>query len=155
MNKVVGALTWVALAMCAVSAQAQVRLAEPAEYGLFVTPQQELEPGERLLTLRAPSLQTTDQIPARLGTKFGLRMRLAGKQVGETPLTLLYLTPGVVTPDGVRHDKFELLQKVTPELEQEVMAFEFTENYELVPGEWHFLVFQGDRKIAEQRFEVR
>lgn len=155
MKRFGAALTWVVLAVFSASAQAEVRLAEPAEYGLFITPKQALEPGERLLTLRAPTLDSTDQIPARLGTKFGLRMRLAGKQAGAAPLTLLYLTPGVVTPDGQRHDKFELLQKVTPEMEQEVMAFEFTESYEVVPGEWHFMVFQGDRKIAEQRFQVR
>lgn len=35
------------------------------------------------------------------------------------------------------------------------MAFEFSEHNEVVPGEWHFLLFQGDRKLAEQRFEVR
>jgi len=35
------------------------------------------------------------------------------------------------------------------------MAFEFTEHHEVVPGEWHFIVYQGDRKLAEQRFMVR
>jgi hypothetical protein len=25
----------------------------------------------------------------------------------------------------------------------------------VVPGEWHFMVFQGDRLLAEQRFNVR
>jgi hypothetical protein len=27
--------------------------------------------------------------------------------------------------------------------------------HEVVPGEWHFMVFQDDRKLVEQRFTVR
>ena len=37
----------------------------------------------------------------------------------------------------------------------DLMAFEFSETYEVVPGEWRFMVFQGDRLLAEQSFEVR
>lgn len=94
-------------------------------------------------------------IPAKLGTKFGLRYRLLGKVADDTPLTLLYLTPGVVTPEGQRHDRFEVVQKMVPGALEDMMAFEFSEPYEVVPGEWRFLVFQGDRKLAEQRFQVR
>ena len=35
------------------------------------------------------------------------------------------------------------------------MAYEFSEDYEIVPGVWQFMVFQGDRLLAQQRFEVR
>ena len=42
-----------------------------------------------------------------------------------------------------------------PGAPQDVMAFEFTEAHEVVPGEWHFMVFQDDRKLLEQRFIVR
>ncbi|MNT78047.1 hypothetical protein D3C72_2172430 [compost metagenome] len=84
-----------------------------------------------------------------------MRYTLAGKQEKDAPLTLLYLTPGVVTPDGKRHDKFVVEQKMAPGAPLDVMAFEFTEHYEVVPGEWHFMVFQGDRLLAEQRFNVR
>ncbi|MNO98003.1 hypothetical protein D3C76_897330 [compost metagenome] len=84
-----------------------------------------------------------------------MRYRLEGKVADDTPLTLLYLTPGVRTPDGKRHDKFEVVQKLVPGAAQDVMAYEFTENHEVVPGQWHFMVFQGDRLLAEQRFTVR
>jgi hypothetical protein len=47
------------------------------------------------------------------------------------------------------------MQKLAPGAAQEVMAFEFTEIHEVVPGEWRFMVFQGDRKLLEQRFDVR
>jgi hypothetical protein len=74
--------------------------------------------------------------PARLGTTFGLRYQLAGKGAEDQPLTLLYFTPGVRTPDRQRHDKFEVIQKWGP-------------------GKWHFMVFQGDRLLTQQRFTVR
>ncbi|MNS89065.1 hypothetical protein D3C72_1230650 [compost metagenome] len=134
---------------------AEVRVEGPIEYGLFETRHQNFQPGERVLTQSNQTIQSTDQIPARLGSKFGMRYRLEGKVADDTPLTLLYLTPGVRTPDGKRHDKFEVVQKLVPGAAQDVMAYEFTENHEVVPGQWHFMVFQGDRLLAEQRFTVR
>ncbi|AIL62748.1 DUF3859 domain-containing protein [Pseudomonas alkylphenolica] len=136
-------------------AGAEVRVEGPIEYGLFETRHQNFQPGERVLTQSNQTIQSTDQIPARLGSKFGMRYRLEGKVADDTPLTLLYFTPGVRTPDGKRHDKFEVVQKLVPGAAQDVMAYEFTENHEVVPGQWHFMVFQGDRLLAEQRFTVR
>lgn len=135
--------------------QAEVRVEGPVEYGIFTSEYQDFEAGERVLARSNQDIQRTDRIPAKLGTKFGLRYSLAGKREGDTPLTLLYLTPGVITSDGQRHDKFEVQQKLTVGAVQDVMAFEFSEHHEAVPGEWHFMVFQGDRKLAEQRFLVR
>ncbi|RWU20890.1 DUF3859 domain-containing protein [Pseudomonas alkylphenolica] len=136
-------------------AGAEVRVDGPVEYGLFETRHENFQPGERVLTQSNQTLKHTEEIPARLGSKFGMRYRLQGKVAEDTPLTLLYLTPGVQTPDGKRHDKFEVVQKLVPGAAQDVMAFEFTENHEVVPGQWHFMVFQGDRLLAEQRFTVR
>ena len=136
-------------------AQAEVRVEGAVEYGIFISQYQDFEPGERVLTRSNQEIERTAVIPAKLGTKFGLRYQLAGKTVDGTPLTLLYLTPGVTTPEGTRHDKFVVVQKLVPGAPQDMMAFEFTEPYEIVPGEWHFLVFQDDRKLAEQRFQVR
>lgn len=135
--------------------QAQVQVKGEVEYGIFTTPYRDFEPGERVLTRSNQAIERTEVIPARLGTKFGLRYQLSGKTAEGAPLTLLYLTPGVTTPDGVRHDKFVVTQKLVPGAPLDLMAFEFSEAHEMVPGEWHFLVFQDDRKLAEQRFLVR
>ena len=144
-----------ALGLVSGLAMAEVRVEGPVEYGVFATPEREVQPGERVLLRNNQQIRQNAEIPARLGTRFGLRLTLSGKQADDVPLTLLYLTPGVVTPDGQRHDRFEVVQKLAPGASQEVMAFEFSEPHEVVPGEWHFLVFQGDRKLAEQRFSVR
>ncbi|BAU75068.1 DUF3859 domain-containing protein [Metapseudomonas furukawaii] len=145
----------VALGLASGMALADVRVEGPVEYGIFESRYQDFQPGERVLTRSDQSIQRTEVIPAKLGTKFGLRYSLVGKRENDTPLTLLYLTPGVVSPDGKRHDKFVVEQKMAPGAPLDVMAFEFTEPHEVVPGEWRFMVFQGDRLLAQQVFSVR
>lgn len=134
---------------------ADVSIQGPIEYGIFESKYQDFEPGERLLTQSGQTIKPTTVIPAKLGTRFGVRFNLAGKQPGEVPLTLLYLTPGMYTPDGVRHDKIELRQQIAQNAPQDVMAYEFSERYEVVPGQWRFFIFQGDRLLLEQSFEVQ
>ena len=147
-----------ALAACLLAsglARAEVRVEGPVEYGVFASDYQDFQAGDRVLTRSNQPIEPGAVIPAKLGTKFGMRYSLAGKTAGDAPLTLLYLTPGVISPAGTRHDKFVVVQKLVPGAAQDVMAFEFTEPHEVVPGEWHFMVFQDDRKLLEQRFEVR
>ncbi|MBF7731091.1 DUF3859 domain-containing protein [Pseudomonas sp. N040] len=144
-----------ALCLSPLTALAEVHIAGPVEYGLFQSPVAEYAAGERLLTQNTQAIEQTTLIPARLGSRFGLRYSLKGKQPGEAPLTLLYLTPGITTPDGLRHDKIVLEQPLAANASQDVMAFEFSEPYEVVAGTWEFMVFQGDRLLARQSFEVR
>lgn len=83
-----------ALMLVSAVAGAEVRVQGPVEYGVFQTRHQDFQPGERVLTQTSQTLEHTDRVPARLGSKFGLRYRLEGKVAEDTPLTLLYLTPG-------------------------------------------------------------
>lgn len=144
-----------ALMMISGLASAEVRIDGPVEYGVFDGPSAELQSGERVLRRSNEQIQPTEVVPAKLGTKFGLRYQLLGKVADGAPLTLLYFTPGIRTPDGVRHDKLEVIQKLVPGAPQDVMAYEFTESHEVVPGEWRFMVFQGDRLLTQKSFIVR
>jgi hypothetical protein len=147
-----------ALAACVLISglvHAEVRVQGAVEHGIFVSDYQDFQAGERVLTRSNQPIEQTEVIPAKLGTKFGMRYSLAGKVADDAPLTLLYLTPGVITPDGKRHDKFVVTQQLVAGAPQDVMAFEFSEAHEVVPGEWHFMVFQEDRKLLEQRFIVQ
>lgn len=148
-------LPLVILAAMSSLAMAEVRVEGPVEYGVFTAQIQDPQPGERILARANQPIDQTNTVPARLGIKFGVRYRLTGKHETDTPLTLMYFTPGLVGPNGKRQDKIELVQKLVPAAPLDVMAFEFTEHYEVVPGEWQFMVFQGDRKLLEQRFMVR
>lgn len=149
------AVTLLAISLISTPLLAEVQVQGEVEYGIFQSQVQDFEPGQRVLTNQQQKIETTQVIPAKLGTKFGLRYQLSGKRKADQPLTLLYLTPGVVTPDGQRHDKFVVQQEMAEAAVADVMAFEFSEYHEVVPGEWHFLVFQGDRKLVEQRFMVQ
>lgn len=144
-----------AMMMISGMASAEVRIEGPVEFGVFEGPKAELQSGERVLRRSNEQIQATTVVPAKLGTKFGLRYELLGKVAEDTPLTLLYFTPGIRTADGQRHDKFEVTQKLVPGAPQDVMAYEFTENHEVVPGEWRFMVFQGDRLLTQKSFTVR
>ncbi|WLI36240.1 DUF3859 domain-containing protein [Pseudomonas sp. FP818] len=144
-----------ALMMISGLASAEVRIEGPVEFGVFEGPKAELQSGERVLRRSNEQIQATTVVPAKLGTKFGLRYQLFGKVAEDTPLTLLYFTPGIRTADGQRHDKFEVTQKLVPGAPQDVMAYEFTESHEVVPGEWRFMVFQGDRLLTQKSFTVR
>lgn len=144
-----------ALMMFSGLASAEVRVEGPVEYGVFEGPKAALQSGERVLRRSNENIEQTEIVPARLGTKFGLRYQLAGKVAEDVPLTLLYFTPGIRTPDGQRHDKLEVTQKLVPGAPQDIMAYEFTESHEVIPGEWRFMVFQGDRLLVQQRFTVR
>ncbi|MBT9300360.1 DUF3859 domain-containing protein [Pseudomonas brenneri] len=144
-----------AMMMISGMASAEVRIEGPVEFGVFEGPKAELQSGERVLRRSNEQIQATTVVPAKLGTKFGLRYQLLGKVAEDTPLTLLYFTPGIRTADGQRHDKFEVTQKLVPGAPQDVMAYEFTESHEVVPGEWRFMVFQGDRLLTQKSFTVR
>ncbi|WP_068827789.1 DUF3859 domain-containing protein [Pseudomonas sp. BMS12] len=148
-------LSVVVLGLASSLAMADVRVEGPVEYGVFTAQIKDPQPGERILARANQPIEQTAVVPARLGTKFGVRYQLAGKRETDVPLTLMYFTPGLVGPDGKRQDKIELVQKLVPGAPLDVMAFEFTEHYEVVPGEWQFMVFQGDRKLVEQRFTVQ
>lgn len=149
--------SWIAgVLMCLpLSVMAQVQLDGPVTAGLFATDKKEFKEGERVLLRSEPTIVEQRQIPARLGSKFGVRFSLRGKTEGDEPLTFMYLTPTIVTPDGMHHDRAEVLQRIVPHTQHEIMAYEFTESHEVVTGTWRFLVFQGSRKLLEEHFEVQ
>jgi hypothetical protein len=127
------------------------------EYGIFSKPTRELEPGERLLTSDTAHVTRTTEIPAKLGVKFGISYKLREESYsGQKPqVKLLYLTPGILDANtGKRLDKIEIAQELSAESPRHLMAFEFTDKAELTPGEWHFYIFDEDRKLAEQTFNV-
>ena len=153
--QLIGSVLFACLVLTSLTATAEVTVEGPLEFGIFMTEYKEFQSGERLLTQNNQSIEQTTRIPAKLGTRFGLRYELTGKSAAEAPLTLLYLTPGMITPEGVRQDKVVVTQPLAVNALQDVMAFEFTENYEVVPGEWVFMVFQNDRLLAKQTFNVQ
>lgn len=66
-------------------ASAEVRIEGPVEYGVFEGPKAELQSGERVLRRSNEKIQQTAVVPARLGTKFGMRYQLQEKPPRAAP----------------------------------------------------------------------
>lgn len=124
------------------------------EYGIFAQGMEGFEEGDRAVSSGA--LEKTTVIPARLGTKFGIRYWLSRAGfVGEPTLHLIYHVPTMINPDtGNYIDKIEILQEESTLDYRHTMAFEFARRYELVPGEYRFYVFYENQKLLEQVFHV-
>ena len=136
--------------------------AEILDYGIYSGGHDESvrnpdAPTETVLP-RGPAklVKQTDQIPAKLKSKFGFRWVLHGK-VTEPPvsLRLVFLFPPMDDPyAGKKVEKWEAAVMAPTEDRNLHMLWDFTEAYELVPGPWTFQVFRGSEKILEKRFDV-
>lgn len=125
------------------------------EYGIFSRGAANYKEGDRSASSKK-ELEKTTAIKARLGTKFGVRYWLSRAGFIEEPtLHLIYHVPRMINPStGEYIDKFEILQKSSKLDHQHTMAFEFSKQYELVPGEYRFYVFFENQKLLEKVFQV-
>ena len=148
----------VLLALLPVTGQAGMRLVSK-EIGLFDRANIAnvvLESGERILPGgRSEIIKPLNQFPAELGTKFGVRFKLSGKKRGQqNVVTMLYLSPGLIDDKGVHHDKYVVTKDLSYSSANHVMAFEITDSYEQKPGIWEFMVFEEDRLLLRETFEL-
>ena len=125
------------------------------EYGIFSYGAENYEEGDKTVS-SGGELEKTIFIKAKLGTKFGVRYWLSRAGfIGEPTLHLIYHVPTMINPStGEYIDKIEILQEESKLDYQHVMAFEFAQQYELVPGEYRFYVFYENQKLLEQIFQV-
>src|SRR5574341_2180957 len=108
-------------------------------------------------------VKKTDQIPAVLGIKFGMRYRLNGATPGEqVMITTRVQTPGLkkIIIDGpsrpyeqsaTYEEKWSSPKRIG---EVTYDGFLFEKDWELVPGTWIIQIFYGDTWMGEQIFEV-
>ena len=100
--------------------------------------------------------QTTD-VPAQVGVSFGFRYRIVGSRRGD-PVSLTRITrfPAEGLRNPARNGTYyrnEILShwKIGDEAGA---TFTFDAPWEAVPGTWVIELWQGDRKLAEQSFNV-
>jgi|GEM_PF-62628 len=124
------------------------------ESGVFERRGVTSEPGTLVISSGPEQIIPTKKVIAKLGTKFGIRYSLGGKQKTNNLVTLLYLTPGIIDPGGERHDKYVEVKDLGFSSGSHTIAFQITEPYELVPGTWQMMVFEKDRLLVKESFEV-
>jgi len=99
----------------------------------------------------------TTTVPARIGTKFGVRYRVVGSpNRASVKMTAIVRFPG----EGLRNPKTgeRRAQDVT-QWTRNIGAvtyngYSFDEGWELVPGTWTYEIWHEGRKLAEQSFTV-
>lgn len=102
-------------------------------------------------------ISSTTRIPAALGVRFGVRYVVSGGPPGSAvPLRLLISFPpgGLRNPvSGQRIPQNEHILSVPPGVTL-YWEYQFENQWEIVPGVWHFEFWSGESKLAEQRFCV-
>jgi hypothetical protein len=147
----------------AASAQAiqRVEIAEPGIYraaGKLSTRNEPGTTGGTFTMLNSPGLvEATTTIPATVGVMFGFRYNAFGTTVA--PVTLKFVTllpePGIRDPKtGTTRIRGEYLERVTVGGLGEFKGYSFDQSWEIVTGTWTFEIWEGDRKLASQSFNV-
>ena len=108
-------------------------------------------------TVRFTSASHT--VPARLGVRFGLRFVVTGLPASTTVnFRKIVAFPPMRKPDGTVTKGYERTVSYKTDAEGAVTnaieGYGFDYPYEIVPGEWRFELWYGDRKVTEQVFDV-
>lgn len=142
-------------ALLAQTASAEMQVSN-LEVGAFTRPDLNLKDGERLLVGGTKeTVEPQKRLTAELGAKFGVRFTVNGKDAKKSNVvTMLYLTPGIVEKNGTRHDKYTVVKDLDFNASSHDMAFQITEPYEQVPGIWEFMIFENDRLLVREKFEL-
>src|SRR5262245_22068926 len=102
-------------------------------------------------------IEPTTRIEAKIGVHFGLRYRVVGRPNNATvKLTsvTLYPAPGLKNPKAASHQPrgehplFATIGQIN------YRGYVFEQDWELVPGKWTFELWDGERKLASQSFDV-
>lgn len=110
--------------------------------------------GSERLDHSRPLIESTTRIPAKLGLGFGLSF-LFNAPDGETViLTYHWLSPPLRDPTTGRVIERQTMHMATPQGGPHWIAYDFTEPWEVVPGEWTVTIVDGDRLLARRSFQV-
>ena len=96
----------------------------------------------------------TDTIVAKQGALFGYRFAMTD-DLRKQPLKFVYSFPEMKNPKtGKTFTSYEKSGYEKNPNDVGGVLYHLSEPWEMVPGEWTFQVFSGDRKILEKKFTV-
>jgi hypothetical protein len=102
-------------------------------------------------------LKTTRTVLAQLGARFGFRYRVFGTPPGvHAPLKMVWKfpPPGIVGSDPTRRVQREVVEFEAASDDDYVLTMSLESISDLVPGIWTLEIWSGEKKLAEQTFEV-
>jgi hypothetical protein len=152
------------VATSSVSAQApRIERIDIVDYGIYESAfSRKIEDpnsagGSRSAVVRTMIKERTVTIPARNGLQFGFRFMVVGEPK-DAPVKLKSITR--FPPQGMRNPNsqnasYQDEYTATVALgSADYRGYSFDNDWELVPGVWTFELWDGDRKLAEQKFTV-
>jgi hypothetical protein len=155
-----------ALLVCSVSAivaqQANVQRIDITEHGLYTADTakvlQPTEEGISRSTVDHVRLAVkTNTVPMQIGVQFGLWYTVVGSPAGaNVPVRVRMVFPQAgLHPPGTSEPVLESPETDTVQIGKSIFtAYTLEEKWELVPGDWTFELWVGDRKLASQTFTV-
>jgi hypothetical protein len=102
-------------------------------------------------------VQSTNRVPSTIGIRFGLLATIVGHPTDANvsiKRVLTFPSVGLLNSrTGNRHFRYEnvITHKIGAE---EFFGYSFDHEWEAVPGEWTFQIWQGNRLLIEQNFTV-
>lgn len=123
-----------------------------------VTPNAQLATGWEHSQMRFSWLRHTDRIPLRKGVHFGFTVVPKGGNTGGSSVTvrrvLRFPGRGIRDPQsGKRHACEEITLDLKPG-EERLLSYGLDDDGEMVPGEWTYEFWLGNRKLAQRSFKV-
>jgi len=106
---------------------------------------------------RTELLRKTTRIDAKIGTHFGFRYKIVGQpNDGEANITFVTLpaAPGLKNPKTGKVSTREEYSAAVTFNETGYAGYALGEDWEIVPGTWTFELWDGQRKLASQSFEI-
>jgi len=138
----------------------RIEVARPGTYQIEVgkpIPDASVATGNRVEATAYKSVKVGQQIEAKVGTIIGAELTVVGTpRRGKAPLKVVwrYPAPGLTNPDAKAtktSDEYNDTQLIG---EKFPIFWGLTQDWHLVPGIWTLEVFQGDRKLVTQTFEL-
>jgi hypothetical protein len=98
-------------------------------------------------------LETTRMIVARLGARFGFRYTTIGNGA---PLKMVWTfpPPGLIGRDPQKPVRREVVQLPAVSNGSSALIMSLESPSDLVPGTWTIEIWSGNRKLAEEKFEI-
>ena len=138
----------------------RIEVARPGTYEIEVgkpIPDAGVATGNRFQATAYKSVKAGADIPAKLGTVIGAELTIVGTpRRGKVPLKVVwrYPSPGLTNPDSKTaktSDEYTDTQLIG---EKFPVFWGLTQPWHIVPGTWTLEVWQGERKLVTQQFQL-
>ena len=111
--------------------------------------------GERVVLSDVELAEQTEDVPGKLGTRFGFYYSLTGSRGNDLDATIRIIHPATRNPRTKKETTVETWTQKCRAAMPHYAGFTFDEEWEIARGEWRFQVLDEKRLLAEKIFMVK